>query len=75
MAHLYWSIVCKTEDCKFRHLVSYMGENMSGETFIARPASIHFRCFECEKEYDYSEDELKMFPSASPPPVGWKSVF
>jgi hypothetical protein len=52
-----------------------MGENMSGETFIARPASIHFRCFECEKEYDYSEDELKMFPSASPPPVGWKSVF
>lgn len=75
MAHYYWSIVCKTERCGFRHLISYMGEHLSGQTFIARPAAIHFDCDVCGEGHDYTEDEIRMFPAQNPPPQGWRPIF
>jgi len=75
MQHLYWSIVCKSENCESRHLLSYIGEYVAGRIHVARPVSIRFHCEACRKDHDYSDQEIGLFLADDPPPAGWNRRF
>lgn len=63
MIHYYWSIICKTEECKVRHPVSYVGTR---STFTLKPVRFEILCFECNQSHRYTELDLKLYPCASP---------
>jgi hypothetical protein len=72
MIHYYWSVICKTEDCHARHLLSYIGTK---STFTTKPATIQIQCFDCGQTHSYADRELKLYPSGSPPVEGFEPKF
>jgi hypothetical protein len=72
MVHYYWSIICKTEGCRVRQLLSYIGTK---STFTPKPATIQIQCLDCGQTYSYTDLELKIYPSGSPPVEGFEPKF
>lgn len=72
MIHYYWSVICKTENCGVRHLLSYIGTE---STFTLKPMTIQIQCFDCGQTHSYTDREMKVYPSGSPPVVGFEPKF
>jgi hypothetical protein len=75
MAHMYWTLVCKTPECGIRHDLAYMGDTEKTQIFSRHTVGMDYLCYSCGKGHSYTDQEIRMYPRDHAPGPGFEPVF
>ena len=72
--HLYLVVDCKTERCKTKHVLKYLGEkgNAAEEVPISIPAPLIIQCPDCKVAHQYDPHHIRKLEMDEPPPKGFE---
>lgn len=70
MAHEYWKVTCKNEDCKVPFNYEYVGYLQEPIALRRCVGSIETECPHCKQIYTYGDNEIRLLPGEAPLPGG-----